>query len=112
MNARQTLTRGQARERGLRTFRTGKPCKHGHLAERYVSSSNCQECERDRYRAKAKNVSLVSPEIMTRNEAKLRGMDMFYSGKKCQRLHTSPRYVSNNWCVSCALLAYGKGKSS
>lgn len=32
-------------------FFTGKPCKHGHVAERYVSSGGCVECLRLRHLA-------------------------------------------------------------
>jgi hypothetical protein len=28
----------------LKTYRTGKPCKHGHVAERYVSDRSCVIC--------------------------------------------------------------------
>lgn len=35
-----------AKNSGLKTFFTGKPCKHGHVAERHVSSGSCMECIR------------------------------------------------------------------
>jgi 5-methylcytosine-specific restriction endonuclease McrA len=38
------ISRKEARERGLKRFFTGVPCKHGHLSERYVSTKNCAEC--------------------------------------------------------------------
>ena len=31
---------------GFKVYRTGKPCKHGHTAWRYVSTGNCIECLR------------------------------------------------------------------
>ena len=34
---------------GLRYF-TGKPCKHGHIAERYIKSHHCVECTLERCR--------------------------------------------------------------
>jgi hypothetical protein len=49
------ITLKQAREQGLKTYFTGKPCKNGHIAERYVSS-HCIECraeERGRDKSKA-----------------------------------------------------------
>ncbi len=48
------LTRKEAALRGLSRFWTGRPCKFGHLAERYVSNRQCVQCnaentvERDR----------------------------------------------------------------
>lgn len=32
------------------TYFTGKPCKRGHLAPRFVSTRNCVECNRERGR--------------------------------------------------------------
>lgn len=32
------------------TYFTGKPCKRGHVAERFVSTRNCVECNRERGR--------------------------------------------------------------
>jgi hypothetical protein len=40
----QIITREYARHNGLNKYFTGKPCKNGHLAERYTMSGTCQEC--------------------------------------------------------------------
>jgi hypothetical protein len=40
------ITRSEARALGLKRYFTGKPCKHGHVAERNVSG-NCTECLRE-----------------------------------------------------------------
>ena len=40
------VTRKEAKERGLARYFTGKPCPHGHVAERWASTSRCVECER------------------------------------------------------------------
>ena len=39
-------TKAEARAMGLKKYFTGRPCKRGHLAERYVSDPNCIECLR------------------------------------------------------------------
>ena len=31
---------------GLKTYATGRPCSRGHLAPRYVATSQCVECSR------------------------------------------------------------------
>lgn len=36
--------KAQAKAKGLDRYRTYKPCKHGHLAERYTKSGDCVEC--------------------------------------------------------------------
>lgn len=37
-----------ARARGERFYFTGKPCKRGHVAKRYVSTASCSACEIER----------------------------------------------------------------
>jgi hypothetical protein len=40
-----TRTRSEAMALGLKLYFTGKPCKHGHLAERRCPSGSCVECD-------------------------------------------------------------------
>lgn len=48
------MKRAEAKALGLKFYRTGKPCKHGHLSERYTSTAICVECIKiagvDRYK--------------------------------------------------------------
>ena len=48
----QIISSAEAKAKGLRFYFTGKPCKHGHVAERQVANATCVECERARYRLK------------------------------------------------------------
>lgn len=43
------ISRAEAKARGLTRYFTGKPCKHGHIAERRVEGG-CIECIRERER--------------------------------------------------------------
>lgn len=36
----------EARERGLRYYFTGRPCKRGHVAKRFAGNKTCTECHR------------------------------------------------------------------
>lgn len=45
-------TRKQAKQSGDRLYFTGKPCKRGHVAPRWVSSKTCVGCEREKTSAK------------------------------------------------------------
>jgi hypothetical protein len=45
---RAIITRYEAKKRGLAHYFTGKPCPHGHLAERSVTYKECMECSRIR----------------------------------------------------------------
>ncbi len=40
----EVISWSQARALGLKRYFTGKPCKHGHVAERQVSSLTCLGC--------------------------------------------------------------------
>ena len=42
----QIISRAEAIKQGLKRYFTGKPCKHGHVAEREVFNATCVECER------------------------------------------------------------------
>lgn len=44
-NARPIISRQAARLAGLTRYYTGIPCKRGHVAERYVSTSQCSLCQ-------------------------------------------------------------------
>ena len=38
------MKRAEAKLLGLKTYLTGKPCKHGHFAERYTIGAKCLDC--------------------------------------------------------------------
>jgi 5-methylcytosine-specific restriction endonuclease McrA len=40
----RVITRKIAISQNLIRYYTGKPCKNGHIAERFVSSGGCEEC--------------------------------------------------------------------
>jgi hypothetical protein len=42
----EIITRQEARDRDLRKYMTGRPCKHGHVAERRTDTGNWVECQR------------------------------------------------------------------
>lgn len=42
------VTRAEAKAAGLHRFFTGKPCKHGHLAQRLVGHAGCIVCSKAR----------------------------------------------------------------
>jgi 5-methylcytosine-specific restriction endonuclease McrA len=46
------ISREDAKAQGLKRYFTGIPCKHGHVAERYVSKWACTACVRDYSKAR------------------------------------------------------------
>ena len=47
--------KAQAKAKGLDRYFTGKPCIHGHVAERYVNGGDCVECASGRSAAQPKS---------------------------------------------------------
>lgn len=84
-------SRKDARQLGIKTYHTGKSCKHGHVAFRYTSSGNCSGClidERPIYRdaqiaAKAK--------WRSENIEKLRADNLAYYYANRERMNTAAR---------------------
>ena len=56
-------TRRQAFRAGRSKYYTGKPCKRGHSAPRYVSSGVCCECHAET--ARARRERLIGPALMS-----------------------------------------------
>ena len=46
----EIITRKEAIEQGLKRYFTGKPCKRGHIAERYASNRGCTICSGESWR--------------------------------------------------------------
>jgi hypothetical protein len=38
------MKRREAKDQGLEKYNTGKPCRNGHMVDRYTSSGVCCEC--------------------------------------------------------------------
>lgn len=80
------LSRKDAIARGLPRYFTGKPCKHGHIAERYTGNKTCCECANATANAtKSKNRQKYSD---SSNEWRKKNPVKFASYVK--------KYVSNN----------------
>tara|TARA_R110000782_G_C14715834_1_gene403672 strand:- start:6 stop:872 length:867 start_codon:yes stop_codon:yes gene_type:complete len=92
----QIITRKEAREKGLSRYFTGKPCKHGHVAERYVSHNRpCVVCVwENRYQ----RVDPDSP----RGIAKAAGAVRYMDNKPCKHGHITERFTVNAQCCECA----------
>jgi hypothetical protein len=48
----QVISRRDAADNGYTFFYSGKPCKHGHVAPRYVTTGGCKACLVGMYRPK------------------------------------------------------------
>lgn len=100
----EVVTRKQAKERGLKKYFTGKPCKWGHVCERETVWGTCQEC----MKIKSLTQSIISEGIMRkkdvnslREKCKNLGLKTYFTGNPCKHGHVAERYTSNNHCIAC-----------
>jgi len=62
-------TRAEAKAAGSPRYNTGKPCKHGHVADRFTSSGSCSECLAPRRREGMRRWAAANPEEKKRRAA-------------------------------------------
>jgi hypothetical protein len=83
------ITRKKAMEKGLKRYFTGKPCKHGHVAERYTVSRHCSICNyasgREYYNSERGKATQRKYKISERGKAKRREYDNSERGKAIHR---------------------------
>lgn len=106
MMTMQIITRQEAAQQGLSRYYTGKPCKHGHVAERQVSNHCCITCANKRQREKAKLTRVWSIDAQRRKKARQAAIDAgektYFHGIPCKRGHIAPRQTINGMCMECA----------
>ena len=57
----QPISREEAAECGLFRFYTGKSCRAGHVAERYVGNRQCVVCNAEKTRLRERRKGLLDP---------------------------------------------------
>lgn len=70
----EIISRAEAKAKGLKRYFTGKPCKHGHVSERYIGGKFCIQCEkvRDNNESTNKRKKSYQKEYQEKNREKLR----------------------------------------
>ena len=110
-------TRQEAREKGLTTYFTGKICKNGHITERNTSTGACRQCvwesnhrsEEEKQRIKRlKSIeqenakSEYGEQLISRAEARSKGLTHYFTGKECKNGHISKRLTKCGRCLECS----------
>jgi hypothetical protein len=70
---RNIISRDEARAVGLKRYFTGKPCKYGHVAERWVANHECVECYRARRDANLERAREIDRLRYEKNKDKILG---------------------------------------
>jgi hypothetical protein len=101
----EILSRDEALEKGLKRYFTGKPCKRGHVSERFTVSKNCVGCHYRKEGIKGTELRLklyADPRIITRDAAIAQGKTRYYTGVPCHKGHLSERQVTDHSCMKCS----------
>lgn len=76
---------------GAKRYFTGRPCKHGHVCERFVSSNACTQCTRER----AADYDKANPEMARAREAR-RDRSAYYPAHKERILARTKEWAAAN----------------
>jgi hypothetical protein len=101
----EVISREDAKAAGLKFFFTGKPCRNGHIAERYIGyAGTCIECSRARDAQRRKDTQdarAALPQVQAREAARIAGSFEYSTGVPCSKGHDSPRFVLDGRCIAC-----------
>jgi len=102
----EIISRKLALLQGLTKYFTGKPCKHGHVAERCSQWKECLECReiKNINRRKQYPVEVNGKPVITRCQAKQLGLERYFTGKCCKNGHICERWTIWRSCVECSIL--------
>jgi len=104
----------EAIEKGLRLYNTGKPCTHGHYADRYTKGGACVKCRKVGKPGKEVDINgkpkrtqkeyiqqLKADAKEYRDEALERKYETYPTELPCSNGHFSRRYTKSGKCIQC-----------
>lgn len=95
------ISREGAKALGLVRYFTSNPCKHGHVAERYVSTMACVECNRGRASHHQAQKAHPVYKLISQDDARARNEKWYFTGETCSNGHISQRSVATGHCRAC-----------
>lgn len=111
MDFLEPMSREKAQSLNLKRYVPESPCMHGHIGFRETNSGSCLSC-RSLNRRGIKTPKVQNPEPMTRNAAKLLGLDRYIPLEPCVNGHTGPRNTSRGYCLACHAATIKKSRNS
>lgn len=87
----------RAIDEGRTYFMPSAPCKNGHIALTRVDNYRCSKCSGELAIEKSQDG------ILTRKDAKVRGLKRYFSGRPCKNGHIAERWTNSGSCAECTL---------
>lgn len=85
------ISRKEAIEKGLKVYFTGKPCKYGHVSERYVSGSGCLECGKEYKEQSKERIKEYFEEYYQQNKEQIKESRKEYYQQNKEQIKESRR---------------------
>lgn len=103
---RSTLSRREAINFGLTKYKTGRPCKYGHISFRRVKGQACIDCQkcikRENWEDPSEKIMREEPnKFISRQDAAVQGLEVFRDGDMPVCDHAGWKYLSSSRCVDC-----------
>jgi 5-methylcytosine-specific restriction endonuclease McrA len=89
----KVISRSEAIALGLLRYFTGRPCKHGHRAERSVGDWRCVEC----HRAVQKQLRDADPTYLDRLRVRRKAKGYYYTTEKYQAKKEKQIAATRSW---------------
>ena len=90
------LSRKEAKQSGEYLYYTGKPCKHGHVAERYTNNAMCTVCSKKYARAYEEPKEKKQARYLRNREAYLENKKRYYEENKAEIRAKQNKYREEN----------------
>lgn len=93
------LIKQKAIKNGEQKYFTGKPCRHGHIAERYTKDGNCIVCRASQYSrdfdkvSKRQKIRRSKPEVKEKNK---KTGQIYRQKNKTKESKRKAKWVANN----------------
>lgn len=93
----EKIGRKKAKSLGLKYYFTGKPCKYGHIDNRFVSCFQCVKCSEERYLNVRENRLEYEKKRYIKNKEKIKAYrDEYYIKNKEYVLRRNSEYRKSN----------------
>ena len=87
----EVISKKEAKEKGLKHYFTGKPCKYGHVSERFVSSSRCCVCARKYQEQNKEKVAERDRKYRKQNKDKVAERNRKYQERNKEKIANQKR---------------------
>lgn len=84
-------SQAEALRQNVTYYYTGRPCKHGHLSERFAKNRNCRECLRIRNRERTKKDYWIDYGDEAYKEKKRKNASKYYHSRAHKRAQRTRR---------------------